>query len=34
MITPKDLITFWHNKKLIEQPLLVKDFLAKNYKDL
>lgn len=34
IITSKDLITFWHNRKLIEQQLLVKDFLLKNYKDL
>jgi len=34
VITPKDLVTFWHNRKLIEQQLLVKDFLLKNYKDL
>jgi hypothetical protein len=34
VLTAKDLITFWHNKRLIEQQLLVKDFLHKNYKDL
>ena len=34
VITSKDLITFWHNKKLIEQQLVVKDFLGKNYKDM
>jgi hypothetical protein len=34
VMTSKDLITFWHNRKLIEQQLLVKDFLTKNYKDL
>jgi hypothetical protein len=34
VLTAKENISFWHNKKLIEPHLTVKDFLAKNYKDL
>ena len=33
VITSKDLITFWYNRKLIEPHELVKNFLLKNYKD-
>ena len=33
VITSKDLITFWYNKKLIDQNQLVKDFLNYSFKD-
>jgi hypothetical protein len=33
IITSKDLITFWYNKKLIDQNKIVKDFLKYEFKD-
>ena len=33
VITSKELISFWYNKKLIEPQILVKDFLLKHFKD-
>ena len=33
VITPKEHISFWSNRRLIEGNILVKDFLVKNFKD-
>ena len=32
-ITSKDLITFWYNKKLVDQAQSVKDFIKFVFKD-
>jgi hypothetical protein len=34
IITAKDSIFFWYNKKFIDSNLRVKDFLKYNFKDL
>ena len=33
MITAKDSIFFWYNKKFVDQVLTVKEFLKFNFKD-
>lgn len=33
VITSKDAIFFWYNKKLVDQGLTVKDFLKYSFKD-
>jgi hypothetical protein len=33
VITPKELISFWYNRKLIDQQKIVKDFLKYEFKD-
>lgn len=33
IITSKDSMFFWYNKKLVDQNLSVKDFLKFSYKD-
>jgi|JI9StandDraft_1071089.scaffolds.fasta_scaffold798489_1 hypothetical protein len=33
IITSKDSIFFWHNKKMLDQGSIVKDFLKYSFKD-
>lgn len=33
VVTSKELISFWHNRKLMDQHKLVKDFLKYEWKD-
>jgi hypothetical protein len=32
-LTSKDQVTFWHQRKLIDQSLLVRDFQQRCFKD-